>query len=75
MTSAIAPILEAAPSMPADAVVRQAIAVLGSGGVVAFPTDTLYGVWVHSSGFALSLVFLAFAGSWGLPIAAGIIAG
>jgi ABC-2 type transport system permease protein len=39
------------------------------------PTDTLYGVWVHSSGFALSLVFLAFAGSWGLPIAAGIIAG
>jgi ABC-2 type transport system permease protein len=39
------------------------------------PTDTLYGVWVHSSGFALALVFLAFAGSWGLPIAAGIIAG
>jgi ABC-2 type transport system permease protein len=39
------------------------------------PTDTLYGVWVHSSGFALSLLLLAFAGSWGFPLAAGIIAG
>lgn len=39
------------------------------------PTDTLYGVWVHSSGFALSLVLLAFAGSWGFPLAAGVIAG
>src|SRR4029079_6226944 len=44
MTSAIAPILEVAPSLPADAVLRQAIAVLGAGGVVAFPTDTLYGI-------------------------------
>ena len=39
------------------------------------PTDTLYGVWVHSSGFAVSLVLLAFAGSWGLPVIAGIVAG
>ncbi len=39
------------------------------------PTDTLYGVWVHSSGFALSLVMLAFAGSWGLPLIAAIVAG
>jgi ABC-2 type transport system permease protein len=39
------------------------------------PTDTLYGVWVHSSGFAMSLLLLAFAGSWGIPLAAGIIAG
>jgi len=39
------------------------------------PTDTLYGVWVHSSGFAVSLVLLAFAGSWGFPIIAGIVAG
>jgi ABC-2 type transport system permease protein len=39
------------------------------------PTDTLYGIWVHSSGFALSLVLLAFAGSWGLPIIAGVVAG
>jgi ABC-2 type transport system permease protein len=39
------------------------------------PTDTLYGIWVHSSGFALSLVLLAFAGSWGFPLVAGIVAG
>jgi ABC-2 type transport system permease protein len=39
------------------------------------PTDTLYGVWVHSSGYALSLVMLAFAGSWGFPLIAGIVAG
>ncbi|HUZ29271.1 MAG TPA: ABC transporter permease [Solirubrobacteraceae bacterium] len=39
------------------------------------PTDTLYGVWVHSSGFALSLVMLAFAGSWGLPLVAAIVSG
>jgi ABC-2 type transport system permease protein len=39
------------------------------------PTDTLYGVWVHSSGYAVSLLLLAFAGSWGFPLAAGIVAG
>jgi tRNA threonylcarbamoyl adenosine modification protein (Sua5/YciO/YrdC/YwlC family) len=44
MSSTIAPILEVSPSMPADAVVRQAIAVFAGGGVVAFPTDTLYGI-------------------------------
>jgi ABC-2 type transport system permease protein len=39
------------------------------------PTDTLFGVWVHSSGFAVALVLLAFAGSWGFPLIAGIVAG
>jgi ABC-2 type transport system permease protein len=39
------------------------------------PTDTLYGVWVHSSGFAVSLVLLAFAGAWGFPLIGGIVAG
>ena len=36
------------------------------------PADTLYGVWVHSSGFAVSLVVLGFSGSWGLPLMAGV---
>lgn len=40
----LAPIVEVAPSMPSETVLRQAIAVLSSGGVVAFPTDTLYGI-------------------------------
>ncbi len=39
------------------------------------PSDALFGAWVHSSGFAISLVILGFAGSWGLPIVAGVLAG
>lgn len=39
------------------------------------PADTLFGVWVHSSGFAVSLVVLGFAGSWGFPVLAGVLAG
>jgi ABC-2 type transport system permease protein len=39
------------------------------------PADSLYGAWVHSSGFAVSLVVLGFAGSWGLPLMAGVLAG
>ena len=39
------------------------------------PSDALFGVWVHSSGFAISLVILGFAGTWGFPIVAGVIAG
>lgn len=39
------------------------------------PADTLFGVWVHSSGYAVSLVVLGFAGSWGFPLIAGALAG
>jgi len=39
------------------------------------PSDALFGFWVHSSGFAVSLVILGFAGSWGFPIVAGVLAG
>lgn len=39
------------------------------------PTDALFGAWVHSSGFAASLVILGFAGNWGLPIIVGALAG
>jgi ABC-2 type transport system permease protein len=39
------------------------------------PGDALFGVWVHSSGFAVSLVLLAFAGNWGFPVIAGVLAG
>jgi ABC-2 type transport system permease protein len=39
------------------------------------PADSLYGVWVHSSGFAVSLVVLGFSGSWGLPLLAGVLGG
>jgi ABC-2 type transport system permease protein len=39
------------------------------------PTDTLYGVWVHSTGFAVSLVVLASVATWGVPLIAGAVAG
>jgi ABC-2 type transport system permease protein len=39
------------------------------------PADTLFGASVHASGFAVALVVLGFAGAWGLPLVAGIIAG
>lgn len=39
------------------------------------PADTLFGAWVHGSGFAISLVVLSFAGSWGFPLVAGVLAG
>ena len=39
------------------------------------PSDTLFGVWARSSGSATALVVLGFAGSWGLPVIAGVIAG
>jgi ABC-2 type transport system permease protein len=48
-------------------------AVLGAQS--ASPADTLFGVWAHSSGFAVSLVVLGFAGQWGFPVIAGIVAG
>jgi ABC-2 type transport system permease protein len=39
------------------------------------PADTLLGVWVHGSGFAVALVVLGFCGQWGFPVIAGVIAG
>jgi ABC-2 type transport system permease protein len=39
------------------------------------PQDTLFGVWVHTSGFAVPLVILSFAGAWGFPIIAGVVGG
>ena len=41
----------------------------------ASPADTLFGVWAHSSGFAVSLVVLGFAAQWGFPVIAGVVAG
>jgi ABC-2 type transport system permease protein len=41
----------------------------------AVPQDTLFGRWVHVSGFAVPLVVLSFAGAWGLPLIAGVVGG
>ena len=44
MTSTRAAIVEVSLLEPAEAVVQQAVSVLAAGGVIAFPTDTLYGL-------------------------------
>ncbi len=55
------------------------IGPLAFAGVLALqggvPGDALFGVWVHSSGFAVPLVLLGFAGNWGFPVIAGVVAG
>ncbi len=39
------------------------------------PQDTLFGRWVHDSGFSVPLVILGFAGQWALPALTAIVAG
>jgi ABC-2 type transport system permease protein len=43
--------------------------------ISATPADTLFGIWVHTSGFAIPLVVLSFAGGWGFPVIAAVVAG
>lgn len=40
----------------------------------AAPTDTLFGRQVHATGFALPLLVLGYAGTWVLPVIAGLVA-
>ncbi|MFJ3338016.1 ABC transporter permease [Streptomyces sp. NPDC086766] len=39
------------------------------------PTDTLFGRWMHATGWAGPLVLLGFAGTWALPLLTSIVAG
>lgn len=39
------------------------------------PSDTLFGQWVHESGYALPLVVLGFSGQWAIPILVSVVAG
>lgn len=41
----------------------------------AVPADTLFGQWVHQSGYALSMVILGFSGQWALPAIVALVAG
>jgi len=43
-TTATAPVIEVAPSDPADETVQKTLEILRAGGVIALPTDTLYGL-------------------------------
>ncbi|WP_030182445.1 ABC transporter permease [Streptomyces sp. NRRL S-813] len=39
------------------------------------PTDTLFGRWMHATGWAGPLVMLGFAGTWALPLLTSLVAG
>ncbi|WP_053712302.1 ABC transporter permease [Streptomyces sp. NRRL B-3648] len=39
------------------------------------PTDTLFGRWMHATGWAGPLVTLGFAGTWVLPLLTSVVAG
>lgn len=41
----------------------------------SLPQDTLFGQWLHESGWALPLVVLGFAGQWVLPLLTCVVAG
>jgi tRNA threonylcarbamoyl adenosine modification protein (Sua5/YciO/YrdC/YwlC family) len=52
-TPTYAPIIEVAPSQPDDETIQKTVEILRNGGVIALPTDTLYGlacVYGDSSG-------------------------
>ncbi|MEU1465572.1 ABC transporter permease [Streptomyces sp. NPDC005727] len=39
------------------------------------PVDTLFGRWMHATGWAGPLVVLGFAGTWALPLLTSLVAG
>jgi ABC-2 type transport system permease protein len=39
------------------------------------PVDTLFGRWMHATGWAGPLVMLGFSGSWALPLITSVVAG
>ncbi|MCO1593866.1 ABC transporter permease [Micromonospora sp. RHAY321] len=41
----------------------------------SLPVDTLFGRWMHATGWAGPLVTLGFAGTWALPLLTSVVAG
>jgi ABC-2 type transport system permease protein len=41
----------------------------------ALPVDTVFGRWMHATGWAGSLVVLGFSGTWALPLLTALVAG
>ncbi|MFF8594993.1 ABC transporter permease [Streptomyces sp. NPDC015220] len=41
----------------------------------SLPVDTLFGRWMHATGWAGPLVVLGFAGTWALPLLTSMVAG
>lgn len=49
--------------------------VAGVSGQSPLPSDTLFGRWMHATGWAGPLVILGFAGTWALPLLTSVVAG
>ncbi|MDT4912110.1 MAG: type transport system permease protein [Pseudonocardiales bacterium] len=41
----------------------------------SLPADTLFGRWMHATGWAGALVMLGFSGTWALPLVTSVVAG
>ncbi|WP_329251419.1 ABC transporter permease [Streptomyces sp. NBC_01478] len=55
--------------------VAPALFVAGVSQQDTLPSDTLFGRWMHATGWAGPLVMLGFAGSWALPLLTSLVAG
>ncbi|HEY3716626.1 MAG TPA: ABC transporter permease [Jatrophihabitantaceae bacterium] len=55
--------------------IAPAIFVAGVSQQSSLPVDTLFGRWMHASGWAGPLVVLGFSGTWALPLLTSIVAG
>ena len=51
------------------------ILIFGIKQQATLPSDTLFGRWMHATGWAGPLVTLGFAGSWALPLITSVVAG
>jgi ABC-2 type transport system permease protein len=52
-----------------------ALFVAAVGQQSTLPSDTLFGRWMHATGWAGSLVVLGFSGTWALPLLTSVVAG
>ncbi|MFI7403379.1 ABC transporter permease [Streptomyces sp. NPDC049541] len=52
-----------------------ALFVAGVSQQSTLPSDTLFGRWMHATGWAGPLVMLGFAGTWALPLLTSVVAG
>ncbi|MFE4965596.1 ABC transporter permease [Streptomyces sp. NPDC056660] len=55
--------------------IAPALFVAGVSGQSTLPADTLFGRWMHATGWAGPLVMLGFAGTWALPLLTSVVAG
>ncbi|WP_427920645.1 ABC transporter permease [Streptomyces sp. cg40] len=55
--------------------VAPALFVAGVSQQDTLPSDTLFGRWMHATGWAGPLVMLGFAGTWALPLLTSLVAG